>query len=322
MNIVFVIFRRPDLTRRVFERIAEAKPERLFVVADGPRSAQDEALCLQTRAVVENVNWPCDLQCDYADVNMGCRKRITSGLDRVFAQVEDAIVLEDDCLPHPTFFHFCLELLERYRQDDRIGHISGNNFGGTEAWPYSYTFSRYSLIWGWATWRRVWQTLDLDMASWPRVRELGRHFHMFSTRREAFHFEDLWNDVRAGKTDVWGLQWLYHHLVNGRLSVLPAVNLVTNLGFGQAGSRTVDPGDTAANVAAQPIGLPLKHPHDVFPHLEGEKPIASILLRERGTLRKRITRRLSSRHFYGALVRRTPGVGAAWSRFRDGRKPA
>ncbi|OUC08639.1 hemolytic protein HlpA-like protein, partial [Litorilinea aerophila] len=161
--VIFLIFNRPDTTAQVFAEIAKARPRRLLVVADGPRPHRpdDVEKCSATRAVIERVDWPCEVSCDFAEENLGGRRRISSGLTWAFSQVEAAIVLEDDCLPHPTFFPFCEELLNRYCHDERIMAITGDNFQfGRSRTKYSYYFSRYFHSWGWATWRRAWQHYD------------------------------------------------------------------------------------------------------------------------------------------------------------------
>src|SRR3954451_2850867 len=168
-----IIFRRPEYTARVFERIREARPERLFVIADGPRpgNADDARRCEQARAVVEGVDWRCEVVRDFAEENLGLKRRIPSGLDWVFDEVEEAIVLEDDCLPHPSFFGYCEEALARHRDDARVTTISGDcfDFAG-ERGSASYRLSRYPLIWGWATWRRAWRAHDPALRRWPELR--------------------------------------------------------------------------------------------------------------------------------------------------------
>src|SRR5450432_2004627 len=154
--VIFAIFNRPAHTRRVFEAIAKAAPEKLFIIYDAPRAGnQIEAeRCAQVRKIVERVDWPCDVQRNYSDVNLGCGKRIASGLQWAFSHVEEAIILEDDTLPGSSFFPFCEELLQQYRGDDRITHVSGNNYSAAKhRTPFSYHFSNYGHIWGWATWR-------------------------------------------------------------------------------------------------------------------------------------------------------------------------
>lgn len=152
--VAFLIFNRPDTTRRVFAEIAKARPPKLLVVADGPRAdhPDDVEKCAAVRAIIDGIDWDCKVLTNYSDINLGCKRRVSSGLDWVFDTVEEAIILEDDCLPHPAFFRFCEEMLNKYRDDKRIAMISGDNFQfGRKRTEYSYYFSRYPHIWGWAS---------------------------------------------------------------------------------------------------------------------------------------------------------------------------
>jgi len=170
--VVLIIFNRPPTTERVFAEIAKARPQKLFVVADGPRPERsgEAEKCAAARAVIDRVDWECEVLRNYAEVNLGCRQRPPTGISWVFEQVAEAIILKDDCVPHPTFFRFCEELLEKYREDERVMHISGSNFQpGYTRGPFSYYFSRFNPIWGWASWRRAWQHYDLNMKLWAEL---------------------------------------------------------------------------------------------------------------------------------------------------------
>src|SRR5712691_1210425 len=175
--VVLIVFNRPEITAQSFAAIRAARPTQLFIIADGPRPnvSGDEEKCAATRAVVEKVDWPCQILRKFAESNLGLRRNVSEGLDWVFRQTEEAIILEDDCLPDPTFFPFCDAMLERYRDDGRIGMISGTNPSAHLAPPdgESYFFSRYYYIWGWATWRRAWQLYDREMTAWPAMRRSG-----------------------------------------------------------------------------------------------------------------------------------------------------
>jgi len=158
--VTFIIFNRPDKAAVVFEQIRKAKPQKLFIIGDGPRPGKpgEAEKVAEGRAIVDTVDWPCEVKTNFAPTNMGARRRVASGLDWVFSHVDETIILEDDCLPEQTFFPFCEELLERFRDDDRIAVISGNNhLKGTRVSPESYTFSGTGHTWGWATWKRVWE---------------------------------------------------------------------------------------------------------------------------------------------------------------------
>ncbi len=148
--VALIIFNRPQNTAQVFAEIAKAKPKTLFIIADGPRPNHptDEANCARTRAVVEQIDWECTVHRNYSEQNLGCKRRVSSGLDWVFEQVEEAIILEDDILVDPSFFPFMEEMLERYRHDDRVMQIVGENAVGVQAdIPYSYFFSHVASFW-------------------------------------------------------------------------------------------------------------------------------------------------------------------------------
>ena len=260
--VAFMIFNRPETTARVFEAIRQARPRKLLVVADGPRPGrQEEAVkCEQARAIISQVNWPCDVMTNFSEVNLGCKRRISSGLDWVFSTVEEAIVLEDDCLPHPSFFRFCEELLERYRDDDRIMMISGDNFQfENKRTEYSYYFSYHTHIWGWASWRRAWQYYDVDMKLWPLI-SAGNWLDDFKIDMKMLRrWKDIYDKVYAGKIDTWDYQWTFACWVNNGLVVLPNHNLVANIGFGHDATHIVED-SILSNLPSEAMSFPLVHP--------------------------------------------------------------
>ena len=227
--VALFVFNRPDLTRRVFEALAAQQPRALLVVADGPRHDAERELCEQARAVASRVDWPCEVQTNFSPVNLGCKVRVSSGLDWVFGRVPEAIILEDDCLPAPSFFPFCEAMLARFRDDERVMHISGDNFQKRRPTPYSYYFSRYAHVWGWASWRRAWAHYDVTMSSWPARK--AALLASCPTRRERDFWEQAFNCTYAGQIDTWDYQWMYACWNVGAWAINPAENLVSNLGF-------------------------------------------------------------------------------------------
>ena len=239
-SVVLIIFNRPETTKEVFDAIAEAKPRRLFIAADGPRFPEEAGKCEQARAVVEKVDWDCEVLKNYSDINLGCKLRPASGMDWVFSQVEEAIILEDDCLPAPSFFAFCQALLEYYRDDKRIMVISGNNFqDGQKRGTYSYYFSKYSHIWGWATWRRAWRHFDADMKTWPEFRRAGLIRSVCRDPYEQEYWTGIFDSVFAGTDSIWDAQWLYTCWSQNGLCILPNSNLVSNIGCGPDATHTL-----------------------------------------------------------------------------------
>ncbi len=198
--IAFCIFNRPELTRRVFGAIARQKPRRLLVVADGPRldHPTDADRVREARSVLAQINWPCELQTNFAETNLGCRRRMASGITWAFEQAEELIILEDDCLPDDSFFAYCEELLDRYRHEPQVMMISGNNFQPQVRTNHSYYFSRYTHIWGWASWRRAWNSYDLDMKTWPHDRSSRSLAEAFEDLDEYEHWQSIFDQQASG----------------------------------------------------------------------------------------------------------------------------
>ena len=253
---------RDSRTARAFSRIAQARPKRLFLVADGPRDASEAAACEAARAVVADIDWDCEVSCNYSELNLGCKNRMSSGIDWVFSQVERAILLEDDCLAEASFFPYCQELLERYQDDERVMTVSGDNFQfGERRTPHSYYFSAIHHIWGWATWRRAWAHYDVNMRQWPAVAQTdfpGDLVPPFAARAQKKGMAA----VHAGTLDTWDYQWTFACWMRRGLCALPAVNLISNVGFGADATHCRKP-DAFAALPTEPLGFPLQHPPDV-----------------------------------------------------------
>jgi hypothetical protein len=240
--VAFIIFNRPDTTARVFQAIRQARPQKLLVIADGPRiDRSDEAeKCAATRAIIDQVDWECKVLTNYSDINLGCKHRVSSGIDWVFSEVEEAIILEDDCLPTPSFFQFCQTILERYRHDDRISMIGGTNYQQEHSrTSSSYYFSKYAHIWGWATWKRAWKNYDVDMKTWTECKRNNLVQSAFHDAYEQKYWSDEFDKVYAGEINTWDYQWLYTCFAQSRLSIVPNRNLISNLGFGPDATHTL-----------------------------------------------------------------------------------
>jgi hypothetical protein len=259
--VAFIGFNRPRLTAQTFAVIRAARPAKLFLVADGPRAAspEDKTNCADVRRIVQNVDWRCEVKTNFADRNMGCGRRVSTGVSWVFEQVDEAIILEDDCLPHISFLRFCEDLLKRYRHDTRIMHISGDNFqGGTCRGAYSYYVTKYAHVWGWATWRRAWSLYDFDMRSWPGFRDGGGLHSVCDSPDEEAFWKGALDQTYNGLIDTWDHQWTYCCWSRGGLAIGPNTNLVSNIGFGEDGTHCRANGPLA-NLPAFDIGS-ITHP--------------------------------------------------------------
>ena len=198
---------------------------------------------------------------NYSDVNLGCKIRVSSGLDWVFSEVEEAIILEDDCLPHPSFFAFCEELLEKYRNDSRIMQICGSNVLKDQVnIDDSYYFSKYGPIWGWASWGRAWQYYDVEMKLWLTVRDNNWLMDILHSKSAVRYWENVFQDVFDGLIDTWDYQWTFACWIQSGLTVLPNVNLVSNIGFNDQATHTKKSKNCLANMYTGALAFPLIHP--------------------------------------------------------------
>ncbi|MCU7837321.1 MAG: nucleotide-diphospho-sugar transferase [gamma proteobacterium symbiont of Taylorina sp.] len=241
--ILFMIFNRPDTTEQVFDEIRKIKPARLYVAADGARNGVtgEDQKTAQVRKIITNINWDCELKTLYRDKNLGCKTAPASAIDWFFEHEEEGIILEDDCLPNQSFFYFCEQMLQRYREDERIWHISGSNYqNGLKRGDSSYYFSMYCLIWGWATWKRAWQYYDVSIASYPDFVKKNKIKQLFKSRQLQKHWLEQFRLVYENKLDAWDHQLTYAMLNHSGLSIIPNVNLISNIGFGAGATHTID----------------------------------------------------------------------------------
>ncbi len=263
--VTFIIFKRPETTQKVFDVIRQAKPTKLFVVADGPRANRDGEAekCAAARAIIERVDWDCEVITNYSDINLGCAKRVSSGLDWVFNNVESSIILEDDCIPHHSFFRFAEELLEEYRYDPRIASITAQNAQlGRNINNYSYYYSRYSHCWGWATWKRAWQYYDLHIKLWEEVKATNILNDILLDPKAVSYWNKVFDSIHKNTTGItWDYQWTFACWMQGGLNIIPNVNLVSNVGVG-ADSTNFTSGQEFSyiNIPTKAMEFPLKHP--------------------------------------------------------------
>ena len=261
--VAMIVFRRPGLTRKVFEKVREYQPRILFVIADGPRPnfPGDVPAVLETRKIFEEVDWPCNVVRIFAEENLGLRNRVISGLDEVFSQVESAVILEDDCLPSGDFFSFSGEMLERYSTQSQVALVSGNNFAPARRFANTYYFSSHTHIWGWATWARVWRGFRSEKVPsvWSQedIERISARIPGWLKRKE---FSNL---LRASRTlDSWAISFAAYCYDSQLLSVVPGANLVTNVGFGSESTHTKFE-SFADEIRIGKLTFPLLHPPEI-----------------------------------------------------------
>lgn len=277
--VLFIVFNRPSTTRQVFDAIRKAKPRKLFIAADGPRENIPGELekCLETRTIATTIDWECDVTTLFREKNLGCGKGPANAITWFFSQVEEGIILEDDCLPSPDFFPFCSQLLEKYRFDSRVMQIGGNNL---KQWTtgdedYSYFFSNHNYIWGWATWRRAWKLFHFNMEYYDIIKQKHYHDHYYkSFDEQAFSryvFDETYADLE--QPTVWDFQWQYSRMLQGGLSIVPYRNLVINVGYGSDATHTSKAVDILPYLKLERTEFPLRHPEFIMAHAERDEKI-------------------------------------------------
>ncbi len=283
--VLLVIFNRPDTTRLVFEAIRKARPPRLYIAADGPRPHEEADIekCKEARMIQHEVDWECEVSTLYSDSNLNCGRGPSTAFTWFFEHEEEGIILEDDCLPSQSFFWFCQELLERYRSDSRIMHIGGNNFlnGWQKDQSYSYYFSNSGHIWGWATWRRAWKMFDYNIQLYPQLKEENYFGSFFSNTLEKFYrLRKFDKTINSNQVDWWDYQWDFARYVNAGLSIVPKINLVRNLGFGNNATHTQNGNSKSARLEAGDIQFPLDHPPFMIRDFESDNRYFKNFLRD------------------------------------------
>lgn len=283
--ILFLIFNRPEETKLVFEQIRKAKPKYLFVAADGPRIEKEDEreLCNQTRAILEGVDWNCELKTLYRDENLGCGLAVYGAINWFFEHVESGIILEDDCLPQFGFFQYCSTLLSKYADTEQVKMISGCNYLlGLYSIRASYYFSRIPIIWGWATWKRAWSQMNYNMYNYyDKVLSFHKSANAFK-----HHWEPLYNNPDT--LDTWDFQWFFSIYEQDGIVIHPKYNLIRNIGFDfQKATHTVKPYWWYKHVIHKDFIIQ-KHPEKIIPFVQGDEFLEKLYTYQNPTLFQRL----------------------------------
>jgi len=271
--VLVIAYRREETTRLILEALRKIKPRLLYVSlnAPNPDNLQEIQQCEETKLVFESVDWDCQLLYLIRKEHLCAKDSIVGAINWFFSQVEMGIILEDDCLPSDTFFYFAQEMLLRYAYNKKVGMISGNCFSeGCSKNSESYYFSKYTYIWGWATWRDRWLSIDLNMIAWRSSKE--EILRELSSFIEKWYWSRMFEKTYKGQIDTWDTQWFMSNLKEKRVSITPTKNLVTNIGFGKKAHLTKEL-TPAANIALRPLNFPLAHPKRCIPSINLDKQI-------------------------------------------------
>lgn len=259
--ILFITFNRPVLTARVFEKIREVRPPRLYLASDGPRfqNGKDLDLVSQVRKIISNIDWRCEVKTLFRANNLGCKYAVSSAINWFFENESRGIILEDDCLPNDSFFSYCEELLEVYQNNDEVFLISGENIIGDEViLQGDYSFVRYPCIWGWASWSRAWKKYDLAISQWPSIGHEVIKKYLPNKDSQRF-WRGAFNDCYLNKIDTWDYQVCFAMLINEAKCIIPKKNLVSNIGFGVDATHTKDHDSSMSLLETYSLDFPLKH---------------------------------------------------------------
>jgi len=271
--VLLLIFNRPDTTRQVFDQIRRARPTRLYIAADGPRTTKEgeAVLCEEARTIALEVDWQCTVKTLYRDQNLGCKKAVHTAINWFFEQEEEGIILEDDCLPVSDFFYFCDSMLEHYRQDTRVMNVTGTNLQFGKKWGNaSYYFSRYSHIWGWASWRRAWKAYDVNLEKYNEEEAHRYLSYLFDDMFLLKGWMDIFRRLKAGEIDSWDYQFNLITFFENALCVTPNVNLISNLGFRPDATHTYNVHMFHASLPAGKLEKPIIHPDYFIPETEAD----------------------------------------------------
>lgn len=272
--VVFVIFNRPDLTKESFESIKQYKPTKLFIVGDGPRNTEEAIVCNETKNIVlSGIDWSCEVHTNFSDTNLGCKDRVSSGITWAFShpEVDTAIIIEDDCVANQSFFPFCGELLEKYKDNHQIMMISGNNYREDKI-DTSYFFTKMGHYWGWATWKRAWNLYDHHMSGWgmpPDWDCLQKLFKDGLLNRRAW--TQIFNNTFSNKVISWGYRWSFSIWKNNGICIAPSNNLVRNTGFDERATHTKNKDHHLKFYLDTILSFPLIHPEDIQINVEADK---------------------------------------------------
>lgn len=285
--VLFVIFKRKDTSLKSFEQIKKVRPEHLYIACDGPRPhVEGEADMVEAtrKAVLDAIDWECEVHTNFQKANLGCGMGVYTAINWLFENEEHGIIIEDDCVMRDSFFPFVEEMLERYADDTRIGLVDGANYLEHVDIPDSYVFSRYKSTNGWASWRRAWRLMDMDM-SWRGTKyELSVIKNMGYKSKDVRYWKYRLKAVDLNDVSAWDWQWYFTLAANNMLGITPKYNLTTNIGFGEGATHTTEGSTPSQYISTRDLTFPLQHPKFVVPY----QPFEQAFYHSNNTLFNRI----------------------------------
>ena len=279
--VLIIIFNRPIFVKNLINILRQVKPSKIYVVADGPRNfiLEDKDNCIKAREEINKIDWVCDIKRKYSDKNLGCGINPSEGISWALKDSEEVIILEDDCMPNIEFFRFCDNLLEKYKLNDQVMMVSGNNHTFNKYdFSHSYDFSHHTQTSGWATWRRAWSKYDISMSSWPEFRSFDWLESFTGSKKAAKFWLKIFDMCYNNELNsAWDYQWTYCCWVNNGINIIPKVNLVSNIGFSSQATHEKDPNHLISQVPTSTIEFPLIHPEEIIKKTFLDKTIQKII---------------------------------------------
>lgn len=262
--ILFLIYNRPNISAKAFSSIAKIKPKYLYVAADGPKDEVDRSLCFKTRDKIKSlINWDCDLKTLESRENIGCKSSVIGAIDWLFKNEDRGIILEDDCDASEDFFRFCKEMLELYKNEEKVMHISGENPLDRKVGNASYYFSPIEHCWGWATWKRAWDHFDPDMENFPAYKANKSLKQIFDRKKDIFYWDKIFDDIYSDRLNSsWAYIWTFSIFQKSGVCVTPNYNMISNLGFGKEATHSKVYDKNLANRNFENLGN-ISHPESI-----------------------------------------------------------
>jgi len=278
--VLFLVFNRLDTTKQVFEAICQAKPPRLYIAADGARATKEgeaDKVNAVRDYILSNIDWECEVKTLFREQNLGCKYAVSSAITWFFENEEMGIILEDDCLPSQSFFWFCEELLERYKDDMRIGQISGDNFqNGIKRGEADYYFSIYNHIWGWASWANRWKNYDVELDT---IADSDFVNDLFAERNTNKYWKNIFEQMKQKQIVTWDYQWTFTLWSHKQLTILPNMNLISNVGFGADATHTTGESEFSKLIAHDFIIT--KHPLNTVRNKEADEYTSNLMFKQK-----------------------------------------
>jgi len=259
--VLFLTYNRFATTKKVFESIRKYKPDKLYIASDGARKYRDgEKLVINNirNYLIKNISWKCEVKTLFREENIGLRNSVSDSITWFFNNEEDGIILEDDCLPNQSFFNFCSSLLDKYRDNKKIMHISGNCFAPNMIDNSSYHFLKIQHCWGWACWSDRWKLYGKDLSTYS-LKNLKK---ISDNPNVQNYWKSILLEMKQKKIDSWAYQWMFRIIEKDGLCINPSVNLVSNIGFDNNATHTKNPENILSDKLVYEIKK-LSHPDKV-----------------------------------------------------------